>query len=58
MIYDELIKYDCTNLQHQLHIAILNKKKSYEEKSPRAFNFWNTQIELIKNKIDTFQLFT
>ena len=58
MIYEELMKYDYTNLQNQLQIAILKQKQSYEEKSPRAFNFWNTQVELIKDKIDTFQLFT
>lgn len=57
MIYQELMKYDYTGLKEQLHAAILKQKQSYEEKSPRAFNFWRTQVELIEEKIERFYFF-
>jgi len=45
-------------LKQQLHLAILNKKNAYEAKSPSSFNFWNTQVELLKEKINEYQFFT
>lgn len=58
MIYEELMKYDYTNLQNQLQIAILKQKQSYEEKSTKDFNFWRTQVELINDKIENNYFFS
>jgi hypothetical protein len=39
------------NLDEQLQIAVQNKQKAFYKKDNRGFNFWVTQIELIKTKM-------
>jgi hypothetical protein len=38
-------------LEEQLEIALDKKQEAFYKKDNRGFNFWCTQIELIKNKI-------
>jgi hypothetical protein len=37
-----------TPISEQLQIAMKNKQKAFEDKDSKRFNFWVTQVELLK----------